>query len=156
MWPYIRLRLRIVFGLLEFTILKNYIHRARGANTHRAREGRRDESTVNNTGSKLKFLQAGALGNFLLFPSMDRGTRESKYRRIVVNRSESKGFRILNNLDMYSSREKSRDLLGNPPCRYMVRDMNLDTCTKFSTTTTGEGRQKGLFGHADYCNFVNF
>jgi hypothetical protein len=35
---------------LKFTILKNYMHRAP---TRRAREGRQDESTVNNSDSKL-------------------------------------------------------------------------------------------------------
>ena len=34
----------------------------------RAIEGRRDESTVNNLGFKLKIQLTGALGNLLLFP----------------------------------------------------------------------------------------
>jgi hypothetical protein len=44
--------------------------RARGARARAraARDGRRDESTVNNSGSKLKIRLTGALGNLLLFP----------------------------------------------------------------------------------------
>jgi hypothetical protein len=59
------------------------MHRARAARarTRHAREGRRDESTVNNSGSKLKLWQTGALGNLLLFLSMGRGTHESRYPR---------------------------------------------------------------------------
>jgi hypothetical protein len=36
-----------------------------------AREGWRDESTMNNSGSKLKFWHSGALGNLLMFVSID-------------------------------------------------------------------------------------
>ena len=65
------------------------MHRARGARAcaRAAREARRDESTVNNSGSKnskSKIRLVGALGNLLLFPLMGRGTCESKYRRRKV------------------------------------------------------------------------
>ena len=54
--------------------------RARQARASAAREGRRDESTVNNSNSKLKFRHTGALGNALCFPSMGRvSVSESKY-----------------------------------------------------------------------------
>jgi hypothetical protein len=60
-------------------------------------------STVNNFGSKLTIRLTGDLGNLLLFPSMGRGTCESKYpRRKVVNKNCT----------------KSRDLVAYPPCRY--------------------------------------
>jgi hypothetical protein len=54
----------------KFTILKNYMHRARAARARAraSREGRRDESTVHNPGSKLKIRLTGALRNLLLFP----------------------------------------------------------------------------------------
>ena len=53
---------------LKIIILKNYMHRARGApaRARAAREGRRDESTVNNSGSKLKIRLTEDLGNLLL------------------------------------------------------------------------------------------
>ena len=62
------------------------MHRARGARARAraSREGRRDASTVSNSGSKSKFQLVGPLGNLLLFRSMGRGTRESKYRRRKV------------------------------------------------------------------------
>jgi hypothetical protein len=55
---------------LKFIILKNYMHRARAAlaRARAARDGRRDESTVNNSVSKLKIRLTGALGKLLLFP----------------------------------------------------------------------------------------
>jgi hypothetical protein len=65
------------------------MHRSRGVRVRaRAeREGRRDASTVDNSGSKLKIWHTGPLGNLLLFPSMGRGTSESKYRwrKVVYN-----------------------------------------------------------------------
>ena len=78
------------------------MHRARGAcaRARASREGRRDESTVNNSGSKLKIRLTGALGNLLLFPSMGRGTRESKYRRRKV---------------VYNNCTKSPTLVAYPP-----------------------------------------
>jgi hypothetical protein len=62
------------------------MHRARGARAcaRAAREARRDESTVNNSGSKSKIRLVGALGNLLLFPSIGRETRESNYPRRKV------------------------------------------------------------------------
>jgi hypothetical protein len=50
------------------------------------RLGRRDESTVNNSGStsKFKIRLIGPLGNLLLFPSMGRVSCESKYPRRKV------------------------------------------------------------------------
>ena len=59
---------------------KLHAPRARGACAYAraSREGRRDESTVNNSSSKLKNRLTGRLGNLLLFPSMGRGNRESK------------------------------------------------------------------------------
>jgi hypothetical protein len=50
---------------LKIIILKNYLHRARAvlARVRAAREGRRDASTVNNSGSKLKIRLTGELGN---------------------------------------------------------------------------------------------
>jgi hypothetical protein len=79
------------------------MHRARGARVRAraAREGRRDESTGAHSGAKLKIRQTGALGNLLLFPSMGRGTRESKYRRRKV---------------VYNNCPKSLDLVSYPPC----------------------------------------
>ena len=63
--------------------------RARRARTRRAREGRQDESTVNNSASKLKIYEIHPVGNHLLFPSMGRGTCESKYpRRKVENNND--------------------------------------------------------------------
>ena len=61
------------------------MHRARGARAcaRASREGRRDESTVNNSGSKLKIRLVGPLGNLLLFPSMGRGTCESTVRTSI-------------------------------------------------------------------------
>jgi hypothetical protein len=49
---------------------KLHAPRARGARARAraSREGRRDESTMNNSCSKLKFWKTGALGNRLLFP----------------------------------------------------------------------------------------
>ena len=64
---------------------KLHAPRARGARARAraARDGRRDESTVNNSGSKLKIWLTGALGNLLLFPclfpSMGPETSESTY-----------------------------------------------------------------------------
>ena len=62
--------------------------RARGvrARARAACESRRDESTVNNSGSsrtpsKIKFSHTHPVGNLLLFPSMGRGTCESTYAR---------------------------------------------------------------------------
>jgi hypothetical protein len=51
------------------------------ARARTSREGRRDKSTVNNSRSKLKIRLTWDLENLLLFPSMGRGTCESKYRR---------------------------------------------------------------------------
>ena len=34
--------------------------------------------------------------------------------------------------------------------------LNLNLVDHVPLGTTGEGNQKGGFGHADYCNFVNF
>jgi hypothetical protein len=50
---------------LKIIILKNYMHRARGARARAraAREGRRDQSIVDNSGSKLKIRLTGGLGN---------------------------------------------------------------------------------------------
>jgi hypothetical protein len=95
----------------KFTILKNYMHRARVARARGARararasrKGRWDESTVNNSGSKLKIRLTGPLGNLLLFRSMGRGTRESKYRRRkVVNINCT----------------KTPDLVAYPPCSHV-------------------------------------
>ena len=39
---------------------------------------------------------------------------------------------------------------GNPHIKYMY--LVVVSCN----ATSGEARQKGAFGHADYCNFVNF
>ena len=49
---------------------KLHAPRARGARARAraAREGRRDESTVNNSGAKLKFYEIHPVGNLLLFP----------------------------------------------------------------------------------------
>jgi hypothetical protein len=47
-------------NLFENYYPKNYIDRARA---RAAREGRRDESIVNNSGSKLKIRLTGELGN---------------------------------------------------------------------------------------------
>ena len=69
------------------------MHRARAppARARAAREGRRDESTVNNSGSKLKIRHTSALGNLLLFPSMGRGTCELTYPwRKVENINDGK------------------------------------------------------------------
>ena len=65
---------------------KLHAPRARGARAcaRAAREARRDESTVNNSGSKSKIRLVGALGNLLLFPSIGRETRESNYPRRKV------------------------------------------------------------------------
>jgi hypothetical protein len=77
--------------VLKFEIFFEKLHapHARGARARAraSREGRRDESTVNNEGSTLKIRLTGALGNLLLFLSMGRGTRESKYprRKVVYN-----------------------------------------------------------------------
>jgi hypothetical protein len=63
---------------------KLHAPRARGARARAraSRGGRRDESTLNNSGSKLKIRQTGPrLGNLLLFPPMGRVTCGSKYRR---------------------------------------------------------------------------
>jgi hypothetical protein len=91
---------------MKFTILKNYMHRACAARARAraSREGRRDESTVNNSGStsKLKIRLTGDLGNLLLFPSMGRVSCESKYRRRKV---------VDNNCT------KVRHLVAHPPCR---------------------------------------
>jgi hypothetical protein len=57
---YARIYLQIIAFIILFVILKNYVHRARAC---AAREGRRDESTVNNSGSKLKIRLTGELGN---------------------------------------------------------------------------------------------
>jgi hypothetical protein len=83
------------------------MHRARGAlaGARASREGRRDESTANNSGSKLKIrlTGGGALGTLLLFP-MGRGNRESQdRRRKVVN---NKGTTV-------------RHLVAYPPWRYL-------------------------------------
>jgi hypothetical protein len=82
---------------------KLHAPRARGARARArtAREGRRDESNMHNSGSKIKIRHTSALGNLLLFPSMGRETYELRYlRRKVVN----------NNCT------KSRDLVAYPPC----------------------------------------
>jgi hypothetical protein len=52
---------------------KLHAPRTRGApvRARAAREGRRDESTVNNSDSELEIRQTGPLGNLLLFPTMD-------------------------------------------------------------------------------------
>jgi hypothetical protein len=53
---------------LKIIILKNlHVPRARGARAHAraAREGRRDESTVNKSGSKLKIRLTSELGNLM-------------------------------------------------------------------------------------------
>ena len=78
------------------------MHRARGApaRARASREGRRDESTVNNSGSKLKIYEIHPVGNHLLFRSMRRATCESKYARRKVE----------NNND-----PKSPDLVAYPP-----------------------------------------
>jgi hypothetical protein len=61
------------------------MHRVRARATC---EGRWGESTVNVSGSKLKFLQKknGALENLLLFPSGGREARESAYLRRKVKK----------------------------------------------------------------------
>ena len=70
---------RILFEIYYFE--KLHAPRSRGACVHAraSREGRRDESTVNNSSSKLKNRLTGRMGNLLLFPSMGRGNCESKY-----------------------------------------------------------------------------
>ena len=63
-------------GGIRHNLFENYyfekLHapRARGARARAraAREGRRDESTVNNSGAKLKFYEIHPVGNLLLFP----------------------------------------------------------------------------------------
>jgi hypothetical protein len=93
-------------GGIRQNLFENYyfkkLHapRARGARVcaRAEREGRRNESTVNNkiSGSKLKIRQTGALGNLPLFPSMGRGTRESKYpRRKVGNSNCTKSWHMV-------------------------------------------------------------
>jgi hypothetical protein len=72
---------------------KLHAPRARGARARAraAREGRRGESTVNNSGAKLKFYEIHPVGNLLLFPSMGRETCESTYaRRKAENRIAQK------------------------------------------------------------------
>ena len=59
------------------------MHRARVC-ARAARDGWRDESTVNNSGSKLKIRLVGPLGNLLLFPSMGRVSCDLKYPRRKV------------------------------------------------------------------------
>ena len=43
---------------------------------------------------------------------------------------------------------------------HAVLKFSIDRCSlRYAAvlrTTAGEGRSKGAFGHADYCNFVNF
>jgi hypothetical protein len=61
---------------------------AQRTRTRRAREGRRDGSTVNNSGSKLKFYKIHPVRNHLLFRSRGRATCESTYaRRKVENKT---------------------------------------------------------------------
>ena len=66
--------------------------RAPPARARAAREGRRDESTVNNSGSKLKIRHTSTSGNLLLFPMMGRASCELTYyaRRKVENNNETK------------------------------------------------------------------
>jgi hypothetical protein len=70
---------------LKFTIFFFFTYATHALRA--SREGRWDESTMSNSGSKLKIRLVGPLGNLLLFPSMGRGTRESKYphRKVVYN-----------------------------------------------------------------------
>ena len=91
-------------NLLEiYYFEKLHAPRTRGARARAraSREGRRDESTVNNSSSKLQIWLTGRLGNPLLFPSMGRATRESNYPRRKL---------------VYNNCTKSLHLLGNPPC----------------------------------------
>ena len=76
------------------------------ARARTAREGQRDESTVNNSGSKLKIRHTSALGNLLLFPSMGRASCESTYaRRKVENNNETK-FTVFKN-KLYAPRARA-------------------------------------------------
>ena len=69
------------------------------------------ESTVNNSDSKLKIYEIHPVGNHLLFPSMGRGTCESKYpRRKVENNNDP----------------KSLYLVAYPPC---MTDLVVHMCT---------------------------
>ena len=71
-----------------------------------AREGQRDESTVNTSDSKLKFWHTSALGNLLLFPSIDGASCESTYaRRKVENNNETK-FTVFKN-KLYAPRARA-------------------------------------------------
>ena len=79
------------------------MHRARGARARAraAREGRRDESTVNNSGSKLKIRLTGGLGNReTRLSSLFLGPGDNFRRRKVEKKNDP----------------KVPDLVGYPPC----------------------------------------
>ena len=57
-----------LFEIIIFEKLHAPLARGARARARAARDGRRDESTVSNSGSKFKIRLTGALGNLLLFP----------------------------------------------------------------------------------------
>jgi hypothetical protein len=140
---HLRLRGGIRQNLYFYYFEKLHAPRARGARARAraAREGRRDESTVNNSGSKLKIYETHPVGNLLLFRSRGRATRESTYAWRKVG----------NNNDPITPH-----LLAYPPCTAV--DLRATPCQKhvnvkcvlnllFSTTfKRGSAPAGGIFG----------
>jgi hypothetical protein len=91
---------------LQIIILKNlHAPRARGARARAraAREGRRDESTVNNSGSKLKIRLTGELENLM-----------ARLSWLFLGYGDNfwKGY------DVQQIWTKTRDLVAYPPCKH--------------------------------------